>query len=359
MVFTVAEIIEWTGGRVVNESDLGSRVAEVRVDRPAPLAQSRSTNIAYFFSRAYEKELMTAAPGILVTGDAFVKPMQAAKLPLFSKSVVIACKDPYMAMALVSEKMAAKFSSVAHVAQTEKATEIHPTAVVHSTAELAKGVQVGPYCIIEEGVKIGKGTILYPHCYIGGKVTIGEGCVIFPRVTLYEWTQIGNRVRIHAGVVLGADGFGYAPKIQDGKSVGHQKIYHLGNVVVGDDAEIGANTCIDRGTVGPTLVEKSAKIDDLVMIGHNCQIHEGAVICGHAGLAGSAIIDRYAIVGGLAGISNQVHVGPGAKVGACSLISKDVPAGETASGNPQRDHQEHLKIHAMLSRMLAERRSKK
>jgi UDP-3-O-[3-hydroxymyristoyl] glucosamine N-acyltransferase len=358
MAFTVSEIVAWSRGRIVNAAQVGDLPEKLRITQLQDLQGSTSEGVTFFFSREYQSDLLKASPGVLITGEPFVKPLEAAGLPLWKKSIVVACADPYLAMALVSAKFAEKCSSVAHLSPL-KSGEIHPTAVVHPSSKLGRDVKIGPYCVIEEGAQIGDRTVLYPGCFIGAQVKIGEECVLFPRVTVYEQTEIGNRVRLHAGVVLGADGFGYAPVREGNQVMNHQKIYHLGHVVMGDDVEVGANSCIDRGTISNTVVEKKAKIDDLVMIGHNVQIGEGAIVCGKVGIAGSAVIGKFAYLGGLAGISNRVHVGDRASVGGCSLVAKDVPPGETVAGNPQRSFREHFKIHAMLNRLLAERADKR
>ncbi|CAM6054194.1 unnamed protein product [Sphagnum tenellum] len=180
---------------------------------------------------------------------------------------------------------------------------------------------------------------------------MGDSTVLFPRVTLYESTRVGSRVRIHAGAVLGSDGFGYSPKKDEisKQPLGHQKIYHLGCVHIEDDVEIGANSCIDRGTIGETRIGRYSKLDNLVHIGHNARLDEGAVICGGTCLAGNASVGRYAYVGGLSGIGNHVHVGDGAKVGALTMVTKDVANASSAVGNPQRDAKEHFRAHALLS----------
>lgn len=360
MSFSISEILEWTDGRLANERALGSRVNQIRVERASPLGVSGPQDIAFFFSRNYEKELMTARPAALITAEPFVKPLESSGLPIWNQAALIVCKDPYFAMALVSEKIAAKISTVSHVPERDLKSlaseiEVHASAIVHPSAILERGVQVGPYCVIEKGAKVGARSILYPGCYLGPSVVVGEDCVLFPRVSLYEWTEIGNRVRLHAGSVLGSDGFGYAPKREGRRVLGHQKIYHLGRVVVGDDVEIGANSCVDRGTFGETRIEKSAKLDNLVHIGHNAHLDEGAVICGGTCLAGRASVGRFAYIGGLTGITNDVHVGDGAQVGAVSLVTKDVPPGSTAVGNPQREYKEHFRAHAMLNRMVSKR----
>jgi UDP-3-O-[3-hydroxymyristoyl] glucosamine N-acyltransferase len=361
--FSVAQIVEWTSGRVANAEALGSSLAQIAVSQPSPLGISRETDCAFFFSKSYQVELLGASPGVLITGEPFVAPLQASGLPLWKKTAVVACRDPYLAMAILSEKFAAEISAVAHL-PTELENrmgpaEVHPSAVVHPTARLADGVSIGPNCVIEADVRIGRGCILYPRVYVGQGAEIGEACVFFPGVTLYELTKIGNRVRIHAGSTLGSDGFGYAPRLEDGQPVGHQKIYHLGRVNVADDVEIGANTMVDRATFGETSIGKGAKLDNHVHIGHNSIIHEGAILCGGVCLAGGTTIGRFAYVGGMAGIGNKAALGDYSKVGAMSLVDKDVPVGGTSVGNPQRTHREHFKAHAILNRLVSERDRKK
>lgn len=360
MSFSLSEVMSWTGGRWVNSNEFSPSNADViRFDRATQLSQSGPSDLAFFFSKAYQKDLLSALPAVLITGEPFVQALQQSGLPLWKKSAIIACADPYGAMAILSEKIAARLSSVAHLVREvhllDSEAQVHPSAVVHPTAELGMGVSVGPHCVIEQGARIGARTILYSGCYVGPESRVGEDCVFFPHVTLYEWTEVGNRVRIHANSVLGSDGFGYAPKRDGQKVVGHRKIYHLGRVVVGDDVEIGANTCIDRSTFGETRIEKNAKLDNQVHIGHNAFVDEGAVICGGTCLAGRASVGKFALVGGLVGIINDVHVGDGANVAALTLVSKDVPAGSTAVGNPQREYKEHFRAHATLNRLMEER----
>ncbi len=362
MSFSVEQICAWTGGRLVNADRLGEKASEIRVGRPAPLGVSQSSELAYFFSREYEKEVMTARCGILITAEPFFLGMQKFGLPLLGQAAIIVCADPYMAMALLSEKFANELSSVAHVAGTSSGrqgaeTQIHASAVVDASAKVATGAKIGAHCVIEAGARIGARTVLYPGCFVGPGVVIGEDCVLFPNVALYEWTQLGNRVRIHANSTLGSDGFGYAPQVDASKTVtGHQKIYHLGRVVVGDDVEMGANSCADRSTMGDTIIEKSAKIDNQVHLGHNARVEEGAIICGGTCLAGGAHIGRFAYVGGLTGVGNRVHVGEGAQVGALTMVTKDVPPKGTAVGNPQREHREHFRAHAALNKLVSDRK---
>lgn len=359
---TVEQICECVRGRVVNAPLLGARLNDIKVEGPARLQGSQPNQVSFFFSREYKNELLRANPGVLVTGEPFVEPLSQAGLPFWSKCAVIACADPYLGMAKVSEKFATQHSPGAHLPDERlagEAAQVHAQAFVHPTANLSHGVVVGPHCTVEEGAQIGRGTILYPGVYVGAKVKIGEDCVVFPKVTLYEGVKLGNRVRLHAGVVLGADGFGYAPMIEQGKFIKHQKIYHTGGVSIGDDVEIGANSAIDRGTFSDTMVENNVKIDNMVQLGHNVRIGDGTILCGQVGIAGSANIGKGVLIGGATGIGNLIQVGDGAKISAATAISKDIPPGGTAKGNPQREINEHLKIHALLNRMVKNEKRKK
>lgn len=338
-------------------------LSKVRIEGLSSLGASKPSHLAFFFSRAFEGELKQANPGALIIAPPFLKPLQKAGLPFWGHSVVISCADPYMAMAVLSEKFVSL--STAHLPKDVRRSAsdapqlIHPLAVISSTVSLGRGVRVGAHCVIEEGCEIGENVILYPGCYIGPHCKIGRDTVLFPRVTIYEGTLIGERVRLHSGIVLGADGFGYVPQRNDqGQVIGHQKIHHLGKVVVEDDVEIGANSTVDRGTFGETRIGQFSKIDNLVHLGHNTRLDTGAIICGGTCLAGHASVGKFAYVAGVCGISNHVHIGDGAKVGAQTLVSKDVAPGETAVGNPQRSYREHFRAHGLLNKLLSERRMK-
>ncbi len=365
MTFSVSDILKFSGGRLANASVLGGREDSIRLKSVGSLRGSREDQCVFFFSKAYQAELPSAHPGVLVTGEPFVKPLEASGLPLWRTSAVVACEDPYLAMAVLSEHFAKGCSTVVHEAGARRGSQlIHPMALVDASVEMGAGVQVGAFSVVAENVRIGAGTVIYPNCYIGPGCVIGEDCVIFPQVTLYEWTQIGNRVRLHAGCVIGADGFGYAPVTEkregtEPKVINHQKIYHLGRVVIGDDVELGASVTVDRGTLDDTRIAKNAKVDDKVHVGHNVQIDEGAIICGCVGLAGSARVGKFAYIGGIAGIGNGVLVGDRAMIGAMSIVTKEVEPGTIMMGNPLRSQREHFKVHAMLNRMLEERKSKK
>ncbi len=352
--FSVQDILNLTQGRLVNGEALGDRALSIRIEKAQTLSNSRETDIAFFFSPEYQNEVPLAQAGILITGDAFVTPLQASGLPFLKSTALISCADPYLAMAKVSEVLAESLSTVSHLpGKSRGETFIHPSAVIDPSAKLGKGVRIGAGTVIEADVTIGDGTIIYPQCFIGPACKIGRDGVLFPRVTLYEWTEIGDRVRLHSGVVLGADGFGYAPN-----GGVHQKIYHLGRVTLGHDVEIGSNSMVDRGTFGDSKIGNGVKIDNHCHLGHNAEVGEGSILCGGACMAGGAKLGKYVTVGGITGIGNRVHVGDYSKVGGASAVDKDCPPYSTVVGSPIRDKRAHFRIQALLNKMLKDHEKK-
>jgi UDP-3-O-[3-hydroxymyristoyl] glucosamine N-acyltransferase len=223
---------------------------------------------------------------------------------------------------------------------------VHPSAVVAPDAALGPGVTVGPCAVVGEGAAIGAGTAVGAGCVIGDRVRIGEGCTLHPHVTVYPGCLLGDRVIVHSGAVIGSDGFGYAT--DDGT---HIKIPHLGRVVVEDDVEIGANTAIDRATLGETRIGRGAKIDNLVQVAHNVVIGERAIVVAQVGISGSVTVGHDALLAGQAGVADHRAVGPGARVLARAGVTRDVPQGATVSGFPAHDHREELRIQAALRRL--------
>lgn len=195
--------------------------------------------------------------------------------------------------------------------------------------------------------KIGKDTYIGPFAYVGDNVEIGEGCTINPHVTIYHGCKIGNRVTLHAGTVIGADGFGFAPNTDN-----YDKIPQIGNVIIEDDVEIGANTCVDRSTMGSTVVHKGVKLDNLVQVAHNCEVGENTVMSAQAGLAGSTKIGAWCMVGGQAGFAGHIHVADKTFVGAqCGVIGDTKGNGEQLIGSPAMDPKVYFKGMAILRRL--------
>ena len=228
------------------------------------------------------------------------------------------------------------------------ATGVHPTAVIAALVQVGPNVSVGPYAVIGEDVHIGEGTQIGSHAVIAAGCWIGKNCRIHPRVTLYNGARLGDRVEIHSGAVIGADGFGYA--FGDGQ---HWKFPQTGIVEIGDDVEIGANTTIDRGSLADTRIATGVKLDNLVHIGHNCEIGEHSVIAAQVGLSGSCTFGKNVVVGGQAGFGERCKLEDGAIIGGQSgvLGGKIIRSGETVWGTPARSLEKFKEQFAWLARL--------
>lgn len=231
---------------------------------------------------------------------------------------------------------------------------IHPTAIISPSAQIAPGVAVGPYAVVEDDVQIGAGTEIGAFCFLGRGSVLGEKCRLYPRVTLYAGVRIAHRVILHSGAVIGSDGFGYVA--EDGK---RRKFPQVGEVEIGDDVEIGANTTIDRGSLDRTVIGSGVKLDNLVHVAHNVSIGENTVIAAQTGISGSAIIGKNVAFGGQAGLGDHCEVKDGAIVGgqAGILPGKIVRGGGIVWGTPARPLEKFKEQFAWLSRLpaLAER----
>ncbi len=223
---------------------------------------------------------------------------------------------------------------------------IHPTAIINEGTKLGRDLAIGPYVVIGKKCSIGDQTIIMPEVVIGDEVKIGEGCILYAHVCLREKVVIGNRVILHNGVVVGSDGFGFAP--EGGK---YFKIPQVGNVVIEDDVEIGANVTIDRATLGETRIKQGAKLDNLIQVAHNCTIGENTVIAAQTGLSGSTHLGKGVRIGGQVGFAGHLEVGDGVSIGAQSGVHKSVPAGEFIFGYPAKPHREEFRIQAALKKL--------
>jgi UDP-3-O-[3-hydroxymyristoyl] glucosamine N-acyltransferase len=222
----------------------------------------------------------------------------------------------------------------------------HKTAIVSKTAKVSSGCTIMAYVVIGENTSIGNNAIIYPGCYIGDSCRIGSNTTIYSNVTLYDRTVIGNKCLIHAGVVLGVDGYGYAPV--DGKYV---KIPQLGNVIIEDDVELCANVSISRATMGSTIIKRGTKIDNLTHIAHNCKIGEDCAITGLVAIAGSTELKKHVSVGGTSGINDHITIGENTVVMGRSGVTKDIPANSVISGFPAQDHKKELDQQAAIRRL--------
>ncbi|MGB9699044.1 MAG: UDP-3-O-(3-hydroxymyristoyl)glucosamine N-acyltransferase [Thermodesulfobacteriota bacterium] len=265
--------------------------------------------------------------------SAIIAPCQ---LPPFPKPV-IRTPNPYLAFV----KVQAFFSY-----QPYSPLGIDSRACIGRGAEIGKDVSIYPYVYIGEESKIGDRVVLYPGVYIGPKVQVGEDSILYPNVVVMERCLIGRRVIIHAGTIIGSDGFGF---IQEGNR--HLKIPQVGIVQVDDDVEIGANCTIDRATMGKTWIKRGVKTDNLVHVAHNVVVGEDTLLVAQVGIAGSTKIGNRVALGGQVGVVGHINIGDDVKVGAQSGVAQDVPAGQIVSGTPAIPHRDWLRAQAIFSKL--------
>jgi UDP-3-O-[3-hydroxymyristoyl] glucosamine N-acyltransferase len=302
-MFTASSIAEQIGGQIVGDGS-------VAITGVAPAEGARHGDLTFA-----EKE----------SNFVFAEASEASAIlvPFGFESltkVLIRVKDPRIAIARVLPLL---FPPEAPV------SGIHPSAVVDPLARIDPSAEIGPHCVVEAGVSVGKNTVLMGGNHIGRDSRIGEDVRLHPNVVLYSKTQLGNRVTIHSGTTIGADGYGYV--FDEGH---HRKMQHVGNVVIHDDVEIGSNSSIDRGALGSTVIGEGTKIDNLVHVAHNVVMGRHCLIMGQVGFAGSTVLSDYVVIASQSGIAGHLKLGTGATIGAKSGVMRDVPAGETVLGYP-------------------------
>jgi UDP-3-O-[3-hydroxymyristoyl] glucosamine N-acyltransferase len=322
---SASEIAALTGGRLVGP-------AEAFVSRIAPLERAESGDLAFLAAARYLPYFQQSAASVVLVREEFAG---AAGGP----AARIVVPDPHAALLAVLPVL---------YPQPVWEPGVHPTAVVGRGTTWDDPVAVGPHVVLGREVRLGRNVRLAAGCVLGDGVVVGDDVEMYPNVVCYSGTEIGHRVILHAGVRLGSDGFGYVP----GKSgAGHRKIPHVGRCLVGDDVEIGANSCVDRGSVDDTVIGPGTKIDNLVHIAHNVRIGARCLIMALVGVAGSSRIEDDVILGGQAGVSDHLTVGRGARVLVQAGLIGDVTAGATVSGYPARNHRDVLRAQAVLYRL--------
>ena len=266
----------------------------------------KAGSLAYLTNPKYEQYLYTTEASIVLVDNTF-EPKEEVKTTLIKVENVGECVLNLLEM---------------YNATRPRKTGISKLASIHEGAELGEGCFVGDFAVVEGTAKIGANVQIYPQCYIGDNVTIGEGTKLYPGVKIYEGCVVGKNCIIHAGVVIGADGFGFAPK-EDGTFA---KIPQLGNVIIEDNVELGANTCVDRAKTDSTII--------LIQVGHNVQIGSNTVMSAQVGIAGTTKIGSNCFVGGQVGFADHITVGDNCKIGSQSGLDKNVPDGEIRFGTP-------------------------
>ncbi len=297
------------------------------------LNEAGPTDVSFLGNPKYAQAAAASQAGCLFLPDS------AKDFPAKSPNKIYV-EDPQYAFSLVLGLIAEKRGKALAV--------VDPRSAVDHAARLSPGVGVGPLSVIERGAVVGQDTLIGAQCYIGENVRVGRGCRIYPQVVIREDCVIGDRVVIHAGAVIGADGFGFSTDRKTGR---HRKIPQIGNVVVGDDVEIGANAAIDRATVGSTLIGAGTKIDNLVQIAHNVQIGRGCLLVSQVGVAGSSALGDGVILAGQAGVAGHLKIGDRAIVMAQTGIMADVDPGAVVFGSPARPRREAFRLQALYGKL--------
>lgn len=334
-------------GRAIGAKVIGN--AEIAVSGLSSVASAKEGDLVFVDDEKYLPAALSSAAAVVIAGT-FAEKAKTAK-------AVLTLKNPRLGFA----RAAAKFSALSQKAEGGWCNRagsksfsppwINATAVVVPSASVAASASVDPGTFVGEGASVGERSWIGPGCVIGPGVSVGADCRIYPRVTVYPGTRIGDRVTVHAGAVLGSDGFGY---VRDPESGRYEKFPQVGSLLIEDDAEIGANTTIDRGALDVTRIGRGAKIDNLVHIGHNCDVGENVIIAAQAGFSGSITIEDNVVIGGQVGVGEHARIQEGVLLGGqAGVLPKKVLRGKGVAfwGTPAKPLREYLKSLAALARL--------
>lgn len=323
MQFTAAQISALINGRIEG-------IPDATVTSFGKIEEAQQGQLTFLANPKYEDFLYTTNASIAIINEGY-------ELKQKVQPTLIRVADAYSAFALLLSHYQAMV--------TQNMKGIQQPSHIATSAKIDADVYVGAFSYIGENVQIGKGTKVFPNSYIGDNVVIGEGCIIHPGVKIYHDCILYNNVVIHAGTVIGGDGFGFAPQA-DGS---FKKVPQIGNVVIEDNVEIGANTTIDRATMGSTCIKAGAKLDNLIQIAHNVEIGNSTVIAAQVGVSGSTKIGAHVMIGGQAGLVGHIQIADGSKINAQSGVSKSLKEPYTAvTGSPAGDYTSSLRSQAVF-----------
>jgi UDP-3-O-[3-hydroxymyristoyl] glucosamine N-acyltransferase len=320
MAFRLSELAEMVGGRV--DGDPGRPIEAVRT-----LEDAGPNDLSFVTNPRYRRQAVRSRAGALLTSVA---------LEGVDKDFLLA-DDPYYALAKL---MASMFP------HQRLAAGVHPTAIVGQDVEIAPDAAIGPYVVIGDGVRIERGVEVHSHVFVGSGSVVGGDSIVYPRVVIYPGCVVGECCILHAGVVLGSDGFGYA--LHDGV---HVKLQHGGNVVLGDGVEIGANSTVDRSLLGETRIGDGSKIDNLVQVAHNVRLGRGCLLVSQSGVAGSSRLGDGVVLAGQTGVAGHLELGDGVQVAAKSAVFKSVEPGRKLAGIPAVDLGAWRRQQALVGRL--------
>lgn len=323
MEFTAEQIASVIGGKIEGDKD-----AKVRTF--AKIEEGVEGAISFLSNPKYTHYIYdTKSSVVIVNEDVELEGTVAPTL--------IRVKNAYESIAQLLQ---------IYEASKPKKTGVSPQAYISPTAKLGKDCYVGPFACIGDGTIIGDGCQIYPHAVIGDNVKMGNNCILYPNTTVYQGCKIGNNVTLHAGSVIGADGFGFAPNAD-----GYDKIPQIGIVTIEDNVEIGANTCVDRSTMGSTVIRKGVKLDNLVQVAHNVEIGENTVMSAQVGIAGSTKVGSWCMFGGQVGIAGHITIGDKTFLGAQSGVPGSLKGGEELIGTPPMNPRNYFKSQAIFRRL--------
>ena len=321
MAFSLAEIASWINAVVDGDET-------VEITGLAKIEEAGPGELSFIANPKYEKYIHSTRAAAVLVSDAFPP----------SEKTVLRCADPYFAFLLLVERF--------YSGPPALSVGIHPTAVIGEGCTIGADCAIGPLVSIGRNCSIGAHAQIYPGVVLGDEVQVGEDAILYANVSVRERCRIGERVIVHCGAVIGSDGFGFAFK--DGR---YHKIPQTGIVIVENDVEIGANTTIDRATLGATIIHEGVKLDNLIQVAHNVEIGSHTAIAAQTGISGSSKVGQFVRMGGQVGIAGHIHIGDSAILGGQAGVSKDIPAGLFYSGYPARPHMQAMREEASLARL--------
>ncbi len=321
MQLTAAQIAVLVNGKVDGNADIA-------VASFGKIEEAQQGQLAFLANPKYEDFLYTTKASIIIVNNT-----QEIKQPI--TATLIKVPDAYSAFATLLDK----YQQI-----QQQLTGIQQPVYIDATAKIGDNVFIGAFAYIGKNVVVGDGTKIYPSTFIGDNVTIAQHTILHPGVKIYHDCIIGSNVTIHAGSVIGADGFGFAPQA-DGS---FKKVPQIGNVLIEDNVEIGSNTCIDRATIGSTIIKSGAKLDNLLQIAHNVEVGNNTVIAAQTGVSGSTKIGNNVMIGGQAGLGGHLIIGNGAKINAQTGVGKAVKPGTSVTGTPFDEFSKYMRNQAFV-----------
>jgi len=325
MEFTAATIAGFLKGEIEGDP-------EIKVNTVAKIEEGQAGALSFLANPKYEHYIYSTKSSVVLVNKSFIPSSKIS-------ATLIKVENSY-------EAFASLLTLVEEARPKKKG--IHPTAVIEPTAKIGTDVYIGPFVSIGENCVVGDGCSVYPHVSLGENARIGKNTTIYPGVTIYHECVVGEGCIIHAGTVIGSDGFGFAP--QDGSE--YKKIPQIGNVIIEDNVEIGANVTIDRATMGSTILHKGVKLDNLIQIGHNVEIGENTVMAAETGVAGSVKIGKNCMIGGQVGINGHITIADGTKIGAQAGILGEIKEENTVIiGTPAIELKQFLRSSVIFKRL--------